>query len=63
MQEIKTSLMASDPKGVVTAEFGTDSVTLGAIKALLKLRHVQKKKGGLYLTTTGREQPLLSFSE
>lgn len=55
--------MASDPKGVVTADFGTDSVTLGAIKALLKLRHVEKKKGGLYLTTAGREQPLISFSE
>jgi hypothetical protein len=63
MQEIKAALGASDPKGVVAKDFGKDSVTLGAIRRLLKLRHVEKKDRGLYLTQIGREQPLIPFGE
>jgi hypothetical protein len=62
MQEVKTALTASDPKGVVVVDLGTDKLTLGAITALLRLGQIHKKNGGLYLTPAGRTNPLLSFA-
>lgn len=63
MQEVKTALTASDPKGVVVVDLGTDKLTLGAITALLRLGQIHKKNGGLYLTPAGRTNPLLSFAQ
>ncbi len=48
MQQIRTALEAGDPKGVLAAEFGKDGVTLGAIRRLLKLRHIGNENGKLH---------------
>jgi hypothetical protein len=61
MQEIKVALEVSDSKGVVASELGKDRVTLDAIRKLLKIQHIRSENGSLYLTQTGREQPLISF--
>jgi hypothetical protein len=52
MQQITTALRTGDPKGVMASEFGKDSVTLGAIRTLLKLRYIGNENGKLYKPST-----------